>query len=421
MEERERLETSVDVLRSLSQQLHRVEQEITRDERELDTAKDRRSKIEQRMHAADVVRSQLETRLAQGSTTGDSVSATAVADRLALVRGRVPGGDAPNLESCDAIEADTRAELLRAMHAEEEACDETRGALLQAMRAFRSGHPRYGRGVEANIEAADRYAERLEALQTSVVPALEKELGTRVERGLSDELMSLEAGFAHGRFLVREQVARLNEALDAIAPACGRELALEATPRVDQDVEAFQAELRRCIEEIRSGSCSAEACVERVGALIEGVSPHPQASEYARRRIAMLLDVRHAFCYRVRDLAAGHASSDADRSGSGRIADGTEVCMALVADLHRRLAGGGNGTGPRSLRLIVLGAGITRESDACLRFTLALLRRLEMQVLVVAPLGKVAAVEPFVQRVGLVHETSSGDATLQTLTIEAQR
>ncbi len=419
MEERERLEASADVLRSLSQQLQRVEQEIVRSERELDTAKDRRSRIEQREHDADLVRRQLETRLVHVSATRDAGAMSAVAEQLVSMRSRVPGGDAPTLETCDAIEADTRTALLQTMQAEEDACRAARDTLVQAMAGFRAAHPEHGDGIEGGVEAAERYAERLEYLRGQVVPALETTLRRCVEGALCDELASLEAALAHGRFRVREQIARLNQALSAIRAGAGDPvIALQATPRTDDDVRAFHDELRRCIEAIRSGARGAEASIERVGALIDAVRATSQASIEARRRRARLLDVRHAFRYSA--VTAGRGSGDAEQSGPASLAHGTEICAVLVADLHRRLGFNANVADPPSLRFTVVGAGVMRGADERLRYTLGLLRRLGLQVLVAVPLDKVEALEPFVQVAGLVHQTEGAAPALQTLTIDAR-
>jgi uncharacterized protein YPO0396 len=417
IEEREQLQSGSDVLRLLGQQVQHLEQEIARSSHELDTAKDRRSKIEQRTHEAQALRQKIESRLGRNDVAGGASSSPALDEQLTALRREVSGGGEPSLDTCDAIEQDTRAALVRAMQVAE---DERKGmvqAAEQSMAAFQAAYPQLCRGL-ATVDAAAQNAELLARLRAQEIPSLDEALRKRVQGRLRDELASLHAALAHARANVREQIARINRTLAGIEHAPGRHLVLEAMPSADDGLQSFQTELRAWADGTALAALGAEASFERIGALVEPLLPRSREGDEPRRRIAAALDARHAFCYRAVEVSR-QADGEAAASKAD-LSDPQRVCTVLAAELHRRLGLDTAAAGGRSMRFAVLGLAFTTGSDEHVRFALQLLHRLGIQLLVLAPLAKVPVAEPFVDTVAFVHETDGAAATLHTLTIEAQ-
>lgn len=72
----------------------------------------------------------------------------------------------------------------------------------------------------------------------------------------------------------------------------------------------------------------------------------------------------------------------------------------------------------RTFRFAVIDEAFGRGSDESTRFALELFGRLGLQLLIVTPLQKIHAIEPYVSAVGFVDNPYSNNSRLQTLTID---
>ena len=79
----------------------------------------------------------------------------------------------------------------------------------------------------------------------------------------------------------------------------------------------------------------------------------------------------------------------------------------------------GQHAGEQSFRFVVIDEAFLKSSDESARFGLELFQKLDLQLLVVTPLLKIATIEPYVQHVGFVYlKDAEHRSYLRNLTIK---
>jgi len=313
-----------------------------------------------------------------------------------------------------------RGRVTNMLHAEEEALTVFRGSLTRAMQRFQERFPSVGAGLEALPEAAPRYEELLVRLRQDDLPRLEADFQQLVHVDLSDEFASLDATLARARELISARIEKLNRSLARTQHSPEGYVALQATTRRDAEIEAFRAELRFCAERTPFGSRDlpgAEAKLGRMHRLIDrtrGRADHAAADCEWRTKV---FDVRNWAVFSAMECARGDENASVDRVLDS--APDARIAIAVLAcDLVERL--GLDKASRRSLRFAVLGATFSRGPDEAIQHALGLFCRLGVQVLAVAPLANVAVIEPFVGRVGIVHNANGRASMLRTISIQTK-
>ena len=305
VDERRRLEGASDILQQLNVRLSQAMQSLVATEKELDVAKDRRSRIQQRKADAGEMRHLVQAVIEMAASRVSQLPLDDLAQRLNEARVEALGRDAQlSVEGCDHHEQETRSHLQKRIDADEARMKRLGDKIIQAMMAFNEAFKLDTAEFDASIVAAFEYRNLLDRLRGEDLPRFEERFRELLNVITVNEIANFNAQLARERETIRERIAHINESLTKIDYNPGRYIVLEVEPSPDAEIRAFQAGLRACTEGAATGSEDAQysqAKFLQVKSIIDRFRGRDGASDHDRRWTAKVTDVRNWFLFAARE------------------------------------------------------------------------------------------------------------------------
>jgi uncharacterized protein YPO0396 len=421
--ERHQLENASDILRQLNEKLHVLKKAIADGSEKLTSETEKlggiKNRIETNKSALNSTRGLL--------TRSDITVLTAWHDRLSTIRNEALGDKSIAIESCDAREKETREWLQSRIDSRDKAMTSVRDRLINRMSDFRREFEAETREIDAAVESAGEFRQLLDRLRGDDLPRFEQRFKELLNQNTIREIANFNAHLNQQRETIRERVGRINQSLIEIDYNPGRYIVLEATPVPDQDIRAFQAELRSCTEGALTGSEDdqySEAKFLQVKAIIERFRGREGTTELDRRWTRKVTDVRNWFAFAASERWKEDHSEHEHYSDSGGKSGGQKEKLAytiLAASLAYQFGLEWGRVRSRSFRFVVIDEAFGRGSDESAQYGLRLFAKLNLQLLIVTPLQKIHIIEPHVSSVGFVHNIEGRDSQLRNLTIQEYR
>jgi uncharacterized protein YPO0396 len=421
--ERHELENASDILRQLNDKLHVVEKAMADGSEKLTAETEKIGGIKNRIENNNAS-------LAAARNLLDRADAAALAtwsDRLTTIRGEALGDKAITIEGCDIREKETREWLQARVDSRDKAITSIRDRLINHMSEFRREFEAETREIDAAVESAGEFRKLLDRLRGDDLPRFEQRFKELLNQNTIREIANFNAHLNQQRETIRERVARINQSLIEIDYNPGRYIVLEATPVPDQDIRAFQIELRSCTEGALTGSEDdqySEAKFLQVKAIIERFRGREGTTELDRRWTRKVSDVRNWFAFAASERWREDGTEHEHYSDSGGKSGGQKEKLAytiLAASLAYQFGLEWGQVRSRSFRFVVIDEAFGRGSDESAQYGLRLFAKLNLQLLIVTPLQKIHIIEPHVSSVGFVHNIEGRDSQLRNLTIEEYR
>jgi uncharacterized protein YPO0396 len=420
-EERERLAAASDVLKQLTERLRETSEALLAVERDLDTARDKRSKAEQRR--SDALALQAQTQALLDETPAD----VALGVRLEALRHEALGEHALTVESCDHRAQDLRNWLQTCIDADDLKLRRLAEKIIKAMSAFNEEFKLETAEIDASLDAAHEYQALLDQLNRDDLPRFVARFKELLNVNTINEIANFNAQLARERETIKERIARINDSLTQIDYNPGRYIVLESQPTPDAEIRDFQTELRACTEGALTGSDDAqysEAKFLQVKAIIDRFRGRDGLTDTDRRWTGKVTDVRHWFLFAASERWRADDTEHEHYSDSGGKSGGQKEKLAytiLAASLAYQFGLEWGAVRSRSFRFVVIDEAFGRGSDESAQYGLRLFQQLNLQLLIVTPLQKIHIIEPHVASVGFVHNDGGRASKLRNLTIEEYR
>jgi uncharacterized protein YPO0396 len=424
-DERRRLESASDILRQLTERLHAAVRALAATQTELQGARDRRSKLEQRLSDAQALRAA--TGAIWKAASGDAIDPAVMAARLETLRGEAPEETALTVESCDNREQELRLRLQARIDSEDIKQKRLRDKIIQAMMAFKAEFALETAEFDASLEAAFEYRALRERLGADDLPRFEARFKELLNVNTINEIANFNAQLARERETIRERIARINDSLGQIDYSPGRYIVLETQISPDAEIRDFQSDLRACTEGALTGSDDSqysEAKFLQVKAIIDRFKGREGRTDADARWTAKVTDVRNWFLFAASERWRADDTEYEHYSDSGGKPGGQKDKLAytiLAASLAYQFGLEWGAVRSRSFRFVVIDEAFGRGSDESARYGLKLFDQLNLQLLIVTPLQKIHIIEPFVSTVGFVDNEGGRSSRLRNLTIEEYR
>jgi uncharacterized protein YPO0396 len=422
-EERHQIENASDILRQLNQRLHVLVKAIA-DGSEKKADEDKKlGSIETRIENNNVSLAATRELLSRA----DTAALRTWHFRLAAIRSEALGDKAITIEGCDTREKETREWLQARIDSRDKAITSVRDRMINRMSDFRREFEAETREIDAAVESAGEFRQLLDRLRGDDLPRFEQRFKELLNQNTIREIANFNAHLNQQRETIRERVARINQSLIEIDYNPGRYIVLEATPVPDQDIRAFQVELRSCTEGALTGSEDdqySEAKFLQVKAIIERFRGREGTTELDRRWARKVTDVRNWFAFAASERWREDNTEHEHYSDSGGKSGGQKEKLAytiLAASLAYQFGLEWGRVRSRSFRFVVIDEAFGRGSDESAQYGLRLFAKLNLQLLIVTPLQKIHIIEPHVSSVGFVHNIEGRDSQLRNLTIEEYR
>ena len=420
--EKKALESTSNILKTLTKQLDELQVERKTTRKHLDDAKGKRSRTEQKIETAQELREQ--TRGLLPPADADVSKRFAVLENL---REEALGDRKLTVESCDNRERDMRDWLQKKIDTEDKKMSRLRERIVKAMSEYRQKWPLETREVDAAMGACFEYRSMLDQLKADDLPRFEQRFKELLNENTIREVAQFQSHLAHERETIMERVGKINESLTRIDYNPGRYITLEAQASPDADIREFQNDLRACTEGTLTGSDDdqySETKFLQVRAIIDRFKGRPEHADLDRRWTTRVTDVRNWFVFaaserwREDDVEYEHYADSGGKSGGQKEKLAYTV---LAASLAYQFGLEWGAVRSRTFRFVVIDEAFGRGSDESARYGLELFAQLNLQLLIVTPLQKIHIIEPYVAGVGFVHNQDGRNSELRNLSIEEYR
>ena len=422
-EEKQKLESSSDVLTQLTQRLCDVTSALANTESLLKNHNDKRSKIEQKMSDAEALRVQIQIVLDDPHFASHFLHFSL----LETLRNEILEDHQLTLESCDSRESDMRSRLQARIDAEDIKLKRLRDKIIEAMVDYKQQFKLETQDVDASIEAGLEYRQMLSSLQVDDLPRFKTKFKELLNENTIREVANFQSQLARERETIKDRITRINESLTQIDYNSGRYIVLEAEPTGDADIRDFQQELRACTEGTLIGSDDGQYSEDKflqVKRIIERFRGRDGLTELDERWTAKVADVRNWFVFAASERWREDNSEHEHYSDSGGKSGGQKEKLAytiLAASLAYQFGLEWGVARSRSFRFVTIDEAFGRGTDGSAQYGLQLFAKLNLQLLIVTPLQKIHVIEPFVASVGFVDNEEGRYSKLRNLSIEQYR
>ncbi len=420
--EKQELEATSDLLRTLAVQLEEVEKELQETDHELEERKDKRSRTAEKISTGRVLETEAQTVLTEAAA--ETLTRFSHLERL---RSEMQDTRGITVESCDNRERDMRDWLQAKIDGENKKLTRLNDRIIGAMTRYNERWRLETRELDANIASADEYRSMLDQLQADDLPRFEEKFKELLNENTIREVANFQSQLARERETIRERIARINESLTQIDYNPGRYISLEAQRNLDADIREFQDELRSCTEGSLTGSDNAqysEAKFLQVRKIIDRFRGREEFTDPDRRWTAKVTDVRNWFVFAASERWRADDTEHEHYADSGGKSGGQKEKLAytvLAASLAYQFGLEWGAVRSRSFRFVVIDEAFGRGSDESANYGLQLFAQLNLQLLIVTPLQKIHIIEPFVSSVGFVYNQDGRASVLRNLSIEEYR
>ena len=420
-DERSRLESASDILKQLNDTLRALQKAHKETGADLQSAREKRAKVEQRRSDAQELRHQTGT-LLHGAVVDEALAST-----LESIRAEALGEHQLSVESCDNREQDVRTWLQARIDAEDQKLKRLTEKIIKAMASFKEAFKLETAEMDASLEAAFEYENLLTQLNRDDLPRFVARFKELLNVNTINEIANFNAQLARERETIKERITHINKSLGEIDYNPGRYIVLESQISPDAEIRDFQQELRACTEGAVTGSDDAqysEAKFLQVKLIIDRFRGREGLSEQDRRWTSKVTDVRNGFLFAASERWREDNSEHEHYSDSGGKSGGQKEKLAytiLAASLAYQFGLEWGAVRSRSFRFVVIDEAFGRGSDESAQYGLKLFRQLNLQLLIVTPLQKIHIIEPYVSSVGFVHNEGGRASKVRNLSIEEYR
>ena len=309
--------------------------------------------------------------------------------------------DAPALETLESmmtsvergLRADDKAFEVRAVN--------LRNLVEQRFAEFSRLWPAEAGGLDATIESAHDYFEKLTRLQTDGLPRYEARFLQMLHRQSDQNLTLLSSKMDQERSAIRLRMELVNASLLTAPFNTGTHLVIETKDRPLEDVRAFKLSLKEALSHTFSGETDvAEQQFVVLSALVKRLASQETADRNWR---ALVLDVRQHVEFVARELDEFDNEVEVYLSGAGKSGGQRQKLAATCLAAALRYQLGGQDRALPKFSTVVLDEAFDKADAEFTAMAMNIFKTFGFQMVVATPLKAVMTLEPFIGGACFVH------------------
>ncbi len=306
-----------------------------------------------------------------------------------------------------------------------DAISEKNTELTGKMTMYNHCYPQETNSIDAGPESLNEYIEILTKLETDGLPNFEVRFRSLLRENTIHQIALFQGKLKLACETIETRIGRINKSLYSIDYNDGRYIRIEHGTVTDNEIKEFRIKLKACTDSILTGSEDeqyAEAKFLQVKEIIERFKGESEEDIKWRNKV---IDVRNWYSFAASERWRQTGEEYEHYTDSGGKSGGQKEKLAytiLAASLVYNFGLESQDGQIQSFRFVVIDEAFLKSSDESATFGLTLFKKLQLQLLVVTPLLKIATIEPFVTHVGFVYQDDvSHRSSLRNLTIEELR
>lgn len=256
-------------------------------------------------------------------------------------------------------------------------------------------------GLDPKMASAPDFFAKLERLETDGLPKYEERFLTLLREQSEQNLTRLSTQLDYERKAIRDRMGLVNESLATAPFGQGTHLVIETQDKLLADVTAFKQQLRAALSNMLSlDSAGAEQRFEVISGLVKRLASQEGPDKTWRQ---LVLDVRQHVEFIARELDEDGIEQEVYRSGAGKSGGQRQKLAAtcLAAALRYQL-GGKDRALPRFCT-VFLDEAFDKADAEFTTMAMNIFKTFGFQMIVATPLKSVMTLEPFIGGACFVH------------------
>ncbi|HEX5154671.1 MAG TPA: ATP-binding protein [Parafilimonas sp.] len=294
-----------------------------------------------------------------------------------------------------------------------------RDKIIQKMKEYKDKFPSDSLDLSDEIEARSEYLYKLEKIVNEGLPAHEATLKTMLNKNTIDDIVAFDNKLDIHEKEIRTKIKNINEHLKEIEFNKGTYIELIADKNRDQDIKVFKEDLKACYSNILdTNDAYTEDRFNDVQKILNRFRSNENKDIDWTNKVT---DVRNWFDFNAseRYLADNvekefYAGSSGKSGGQKEKLAYTIIASALAYQFGLKIGEPKS----KSFRFAVIDEAFGKGSDSSAEYGLELFKKLNLQLLIVTPLQKIHIIENYINSVHYVSNTEGNNSELQNMTVE---
>ena len=315
--------------------------------------------------------------------------------------------------------ADVRDQVGRALAQQQKVKQEKRyevaSRIVRAMQRYKSDYKDETTDVDADVGALPDFRRFLETIEREGLPGHERRFRELLNRKLMEDMSFFENALFRQEEEIKEKVDALNRSLRPIAYTPSTFIQLRTEAARDVEVQEFKHLLKSVFADNEGSTAADEASFLRIKRLIDRFD-HEERWTRKVTDVRQWLDFSVSERYRETGEEKSYVTDSAGLSGGQKAKLAYTILASAIAYQFGLDYGRPH---EHAFRFVVIDEAFSKIDEANARYAMDLFRQLDLQLLVVSPLGSTRVVEDYITACHFVTNTAEGnDSQVRTLGIE---
>jgi len=294
-----------------------------------------------------------------------------------------------------------------------------RDKIIKQMKEYKNQFASDSLDLSDEIEARHEYLDKLEKIIKEGLPKHEATLKTMLNKNTIDDIVAFDNKLDIHEKEIRNKIKNINEHLKEIEFNKGTYIELIADRNRDQDIKVFKEDLKSCYSNILD---TTDAYNESRFLDVQKILNRFRGNE--NKDIDWtnkVTDVRNWFDFNASEKYLADNIEKEFYSGSSGKSGGqkeklayTIIASALAYQFGLKIGEPKS----KSFRFAVIDEAFGKGSDSSAEYGLELFKKLNLQLLIVTPLQKIHVIENYINSVHFVSNTEGNNSELQNMTVE---
>ncbi|MBU4138713.1 MAG: hypothetical protein KJ729_02025 [Euryarchaeota archaeon] len=406
--EKDELERSSDVLKSLKIQLSAVEAELRDTNGRLQQTSDRRAEIVAHIKGYEEHLEGCQLFLNDPAFEIKKVSFAKIETFLK---------DAPlQIKTIDKLLYETRRTIDALKEEHRKKLAGLSISIVRRMQEFLSGYTEYTTDSKAGIEYIPEFRRILEKIVYDDLPKHEEKFRDLLRVNTVHDIVIFKSHLDEDSRNIETKIKRINESLVGIEYNHGTYIMLKANKIFDNDISEFNARLKECMADVLGDADNQYGVrFNKVKGILDRFNSTETVDINWSKKVA---DVRNWYRFSASEINKADGMEIEYYSGSSGKSGGQKEKMAytiLASALTYQFSIEQDQTKSRTFRLVVIDEAFGKGSDESTRYALDLFKTLRLQLLMATPLQKIHIIENYVDTVHFVATNSDGESAVRRI------
>ena len=294
-----------------------------------------------------------------------------------------------------------------------------RDKIIQKMKEYKDKFPSDALDLSNEIEARGEYLAKLEKIVHEGLPAHEATLKTMLNKNTIDDIVAFDNKLDIHEKEIRTKIKNINAHLKEIEFNKGTYIELIADRNRDLDIRTFKEELKACYSNILdTNDAYTEDRFKDVQKILNRFRSNENKDIEWTNKVT---DVRNWFDFNASErYFADHVEKEFYAGSSGKSGGQKEklaytiIASALAYQFGLKIGEPKS----KSFRFAVIDEAFGKGSDASAEYGLELFKKLNLQLLIVTPLQKIHIIENYINAVHYVSNIEGNNSAIHNMTVE---